>query len=271
MDKRLHDNLIQDINSLKKLLANCSTETIVGTVATKFLRWPNNDVELTSPHRQLFYLLTLMLTSPEPKNSQEFDESAWSNSQDLLEKIFRTYAWMFWPTADEAKNLTKEWKDIRKVAMPAFLNYFNSGLLASTDQVKDRINRYIVPFDSAVKAIFDLTMTDMLDIVDFIGGKIQSDYDSLSDLIKKEEQARLARRRVAVSEAARIGHIAVDSNRQKVDPFLIENLTQDDGAVGLEYGNVILGDRLQRFLVHMMLALRWCRGSSSGASSEPWS
>ncbi len=191
MDKNLHDKLISDITDLRNLLGQYSTETIVGTVATKFLRWPSKDVELTSPHRQLFYLLGLMLTSPEPSKPQEYDESAWSKTVELLERIFSSYAWMFWPTPEEAGNLSKEWKDIREVAMPAFLNYFNSGLLASTEQVKNRFTRYIVPFDNVVNKLFFLSAIDLLNIADFIGAKIQEDFDSLSNLIKKEERARL--------------------------------------------------------------------------------
>jgi len=122
MEKKLHDKLISDITDLRNLLSEYSTETIVGTVATKFLRWPSKDVELTSPHRQLFYLLGLMLTSPEPSKPQEYDQSAWSKTVELLERIFSSYAWMFWPTPEEADSLSKEWKDIREVAMPAFLN-----------------------------------------------------------------------------------------------------------------------------------------------------
>jgi hypothetical protein len=190
MDKRLHDKLIEDMKNLKSLLAKCSTVTVVGMVAAKFIRWPAKDIELSSPHRQLFYLLGLMLSTPEPTNPQEYDESAWNDSADLLERIFFAYAWMFWPTAEEARHLNKEWKDVRKIAMPAFLNYFNSGLLASTEQVKDRIKRYILPYDSAVKDMFGLSATDMLEIADFIGQQMQADYDSLSNLIKKEEQAR---------------------------------------------------------------------------------
>jgi len=73
----------------------------------------------------------------------------------------------------------------------AFLNYFNSGLLASTEQVKDRLTRYILPFDDVVKKSFNISAIEMLSIADFIGAKIQEDFDSLSKLIKKEERARL--------------------------------------------------------------------------------
>jgi len=40
--------------------------------------------------------------------------------------------------------------------MPAFLHYFNQGLLASTDQVEQRIQSYLSPFDDQLLSnVFD--------------------------------------------------------------------------------------------------------------------
>jgi len=192
MDKRLHDKLIADIADLRNLVSGFSTEIVVGMVAINFMRWPEKDIGLSSPYRQLFFLLGLMLSTPEPTDPHEFDDEAWNKSVNLLERIFFAYAWMFWPTAEEAGRLTQDWKDAREIAMPAFLNYFNSGLLASTEQIRDRIKRYIVPHDSAVRGIFSISATDMLEITEVISQQMQADYDSLASLKEKEEQARLS-------------------------------------------------------------------------------
>ncbi len=192
MDKKLHDELIEDVEKLRSVIAVCSTQTVVGMVAVKFIRWPEEDIGLMSPHRQLFFLLGLMLSTNEPAFPQEFDDEKWNESVDLLGKIFLSYAWMFWPKPEEAGRLSQEWKEAREVAMPAFLHYFNSGLLASTEQIKDRIKKYIVPHDSAVKEIFGISTTEMLEITDIISKQMQADYDFLTDLKKKEENAHLA-------------------------------------------------------------------------------
>jgi len=190
MDKRIHDKLLKEIESLRNIVSECSTETVVGTVAAKFLNWPREDIGLSSPHRQLFYLLGLFLTTSDPDQSKEFDEELWKKAKKLLESIFMAYARMFWPTPEEAGKTTEEWNRAREVAMPAFLNYFNSGLLASTQQVKDRIRRYILPFDKAVEKLFDLSVGDMLEIADGICRQLQADYDRLSEIKNEEKCAR---------------------------------------------------------------------------------
>src|SRR5437016_6753522 len=70
-----------------------------------------------------------MLSSPEPENPRLFTKANWERAKQLLEEIFGLYAFMFWPTDDQAP--TNEWRDVREVAMPAFLHYFNNALLAA--------------------------------------------------------------------------------------------------------------------------------------------
>ncbi|SYZ73722.1 conserved hypothetical protein [Candidatus Zixiibacteriota bacterium] len=180
-----------DVASLRELLAECSTETVVGSTAAFFLEWPKSDIKLSSPHRQLFFLLGLMLTTPEPTAPKDFNEDQWKRAEESLEKIFNSYVWMFWPSPEEAGRLTQNWHSSREVAMPTFLHYFNSGLLASTEQVRSRIERYVVPFDDQIQDIFEISVSDMLLISDAIKRKIQADFTQLKLLGDEEKRQRL--------------------------------------------------------------------------------
>lgn len=190
MDDRLHKKMLEDTEELRALIGECSTTTIVGSISLKFLKWPSEDIGLVSPYRQLFFLLGLMLTKPEPKQPKEFDERCWEKSRELLQRIFGAYAYMFWPTPEEAPYINSEWRRAREVSMPAFLHYFNSGLLASTLQLKNRIERYIVPFDHFVHQIYGITGSEMLNILDSVSQIIQRDYDELIVAKSREEKAR---------------------------------------------------------------------------------
>lgn len=194
MENRLHDKLLADIEALRSLLHKCSTQTVVGYVASLFLKWPKEDVGLTAPYKQLFFLLGLLLSTPEPSNPEEFGDANWQKSKDLLEHIFLSYVWMYWPALEEKGNLSPEWHSIREVAMPAFLNYFNSGNLASTVQIRERIQQDIVPFDTKVQELFGISASTMLLVAKTIGDKIQADFDNLAvlgDTAKKELNAFL--------------------------------------------------------------------------------
>ena len=192
MDDRLHQQLLEDTQALRELLGRCSSETIVGFVAALFLKWPDEDIGLTSPHKQLFFLLGLMLSTSEPSEPKEFDKEQWRIAQDLLERIVLSYAWMYWPTPEEAGRVGDEWFKTREIAMPAFLHFFTSGLLASTEQLKDRIRRYLVPLDEQVKTLLHVSASEMLDVTAAIAKFVQGGYDSLREVIRDEKAARHA-------------------------------------------------------------------------------
>jgi len=104
--------------------------------------WGEDDSEkLSSEFRQLFFFLGLMLATPEPENPRPLTKEKWKRVKELLEEIFGLYAFMFWPSEDETP--TDEWREVREVAMPAFLHYFNNALLASKEQIEDRVSKHL--------------------------------------------------------------------------------------------------------------------------------
>lgn len=218
MDERLHKQLIIDIDALRKLVGQCSTETVAGTISVQLFLWPDEDIGLLSPYRELMYLLGLTLTTIEPPNARPFGEDDWKKSKELLERIYSAYAWMYWPTADEVDHLNEEWRKPREVAMPAFLHYFNSGLMASTEQVRDRIVRYVVPFDPIVEGLFGISAGEMLAAADAIGKRLQNDLNELRRLGETEKTERLAFLDLAEKNQWTLERTRVEAQRSPCKP-----------------------------------------------------
>lgn len=192
MRERERKQLLSDIDELRRLLADCSMETIVGACTAYWLKRGSADEvfqDLVSPAKQWSFLLGLMLTLPEPGEPKKFVERTFERAQELLNKIFSAYAWAYFAEPGEA--VTEEWVRAREVAMPAFLHYFNQGLLATTDQVEQRIKRYLSPFDDQLLAELGLSASRAVEICRWIAAKLQSSIDALTEAAGREQRARL--------------------------------------------------------------------------------
>jgi hypothetical protein len=175
MREREHKQLLSDVEELRRLLADYSTETIVGACTAYWLKRGATDEvfqDLVSPAKQWSFLLGLMLTSPAPCEPKKFAERTFAHAQELLNHIFSAYAWAYF--AEPGEVVTKEWVRVREVAMPAFLQYFNQGLLATTDQVEQRIQRYLSPFDAQLLAELGLSASRTVEICRWITAKLQA-------------------------------------------------------------------------------------------------
>ena len=140
---------------------------------------------LLSPARQMFFLLGLMLPTPEPATPVEFVEKEWHRSIELLNAIDNAYAAMFWPTPEEQPNVTDEWYAVRMVAMPAFLHCLGTTLCASVEQIADRIRRYIVPFDDEFESALGLSASKALEVAEWIAEYLQSNADQLQEVARR--------------------------------------------------------------------------------------
>ena len=184
MNEELWQRLIADTESLRELLADCSTETIVGQSSVKLFEWFSGRTAspLMSPVRQVFFLLGLMLTSPEPRNPKDFGATGFEQSIGLLNRMFFSYAEMYWPEGEELADMPIEWRHKREVSMAAFLHYFNVLMMASVEQLKDRIHRYLIPMDDQIEQLTGLTASTVLEITDWIVDSLQKGMDKLSEL-----------------------------------------------------------------------------------------
>lgn len=193
MDEKLHSELLKNTEELRDLTKLYSTESIVSSCATEAIfRGDSYETspKLTSPYKQRAFLIGLMLTTTEPSEPKIMERAQWEKIKDLLNEIYNSYALMFWPKKDEIDNLPDEWHQVREVAMPAFLNYFNTGLLASVEQVSERIRLCLTPFDVKLKEMIGISASDALKVADYISNDMQYSVDELLKVVKTEKDAR---------------------------------------------------------------------------------
>jgi len=193
MNPELHQSLIHNTERLRDLIRLYSTESVVGMCSVRFYHWLSDsdaDIALVSPFRQLFFLLGVLLTTHEPEPAQDFGDDAWNACVQLLNDIFLSYAVMYWPTTEELPTLSEEWRNVREVAMPAFLDYFNTGLTASVEQISERILRYLVPFNAVLTHEFGISATQSHTVTHWIAERLQQGADELQQAAEASEKVR---------------------------------------------------------------------------------
>jgi len=168
-----------------------------------------------SPLKQMYFLLGLMLSTSEPENPARFGPDEWRRSVELLDSIFNSYAWMYFPSEEELPGLSEQWRKVTRVAMLAFLHHFNTGILASVEQLAGRIRRYISPFDERLKAEIGVSASEALAIADWISTSFQTAADELVEarrartaMLTSFERSIMAGRNLdeAMREVARSEH-----------------------------------------------------------------
>jgi len=122
---------------------------------------------LDSPLRQLYYLTALnlssaqdMITEPEVTTDDEWKTIV---LQTLRAKA--GYYDLFMPKEGED---TEEFHDFYKVAMPVFMNYYDTGKLNYEEQEIERIERSFEHFEKEILAEFGIGTKDILAIYDHI-------------------------------------------------------------------------------------------------------
>lgn len=159
------------VRRLKKLIENAGTEEVAGRCVGDNLRAANFAEprhELSSPARQQAFLLSVMLASPPPTTGQPTSEDQWKEIYACLEEAFGAYLSIFWPSQEELSDIPEEWHSVRAVAMPAFLQYFYTDILATSEQVRSRILRYVAPFDQWLDDEWGLSATKAVTVADWI-------------------------------------------------------------------------------------------------------
>jgi hypothetical protein len=194
MDKKLHENLIRETEELRKTVAGFSTESIVGSCYLALHPQLGSETEnapkLSSKVKQIFFLLGLMLTTEKPEKGKQFGKSDWKKAAELLESIFNKYFFMFLYSSKENPNLSADLLEKEEVVMKYFLSYFNNGLLASFEQVADRIKLYLFPFDKELKDLMGISASDSFEMAKWIHELLQRQSDEIIDSFQNEFEAR---------------------------------------------------------------------------------
>lgn len=183
--------LARQTDTIRARVAPLSTTSVVGWVFQyHLLRDPASDAVplLHSGFRQLAFLLGVLVGTPEPAVSREMTKAEWQRTADELNALFSGYAELFLPDAPDAGDLPPEWHRVREVAMPAFLHYFHSGVLASPEQVAARVRRYLTPFDRELREAWGLTATDAVRIADALVNGLQRGIDACTDAMRDAQR-----------------------------------------------------------------------------------
>src|ERR1035437_2528274 len=137
----LKEELDAKVAELRRLVSSSSTYAVAGWCFAQLVMHQRRekDIGLGSPDRQVAFLLGIMLSSPEPDAPADLTSDAWQHAVALLNQISLAYMQLYFPEEEDCDKVTDDWRRIREVAMLAFLHYFNTGLLASVEQMKERI------------------------------------------------------------------------------------------------------------------------------------
>jgi hypothetical protein len=156
-----------DTESLLRLVSTMPLRSSILSWSINHLRQTRGDgsSRLTSPARQIAFLLALLLSTPEPDDPIEVDEACVRKVNALLNRIFFAYAEMFLAGVKEEDSA---WNEAAEIAMPAFLHYFNQGSLATVNQVRQTIVGHFTPFDDALTRGFGINATQALEVIDTI-------------------------------------------------------------------------------------------------------
>jgi hypothetical protein len=190
----LEQEISAGLAELRDLVVNCSTESVAGSCFTYHLKTSHGDESekrLTSPAKQIPFLLGVLLSTPEPTKPHDLDKAEWERVKSILERLFSAYMLLYMPTKEQLGTLAPEWYRVREVSMLAFLHYFNNGLLASAEQIAERIKVYLVPFDAELSEILGISSSQALAICQWISNQIQKALDDLHEVSRAEQDQRI--------------------------------------------------------------------------------
>jgi len=139
----------------------------------------SSESPLASPAKQIPFLLGVLLSSPEPADGKELTSEDWVKVRQIIERLFHAYMLLYMPSPDDLGSVAPEWQRVREVSMLAFLHYFNNGLMASVEQISERIRRYCAPFDAELSAALGVSGTRALLMAHRIAETLQTSLDAL--------------------------------------------------------------------------------------------
>jgi hypothetical protein len=199
----LEQEISDGLSELTDILSQYSTYSVVGTCFGKNFGTEHDiatEDRLTSPAKQVPFLLGVLLSTEEPSEPGDFGEEQWNQVKPVLDSLFFAYMRLYMPEDDEISDLSEEWHHVREVAMSAFLHYFNVGLLASIEQIAERIELYLVPFDHELSTDLGISASEALTICIWIRDELQTCMDQMTTTAKDEQAKRHALLDRAIAE-----------------------------------------------------------------------
>ena len=175
------ESITESIRQIREVIDTCSTESVAGWCMTRLLIGHQTGPNLSSPAKQIFFLLGLLIESKTPSKARDLSTNEWHYVVTLLENVFATYVGSTFFNPSKLDNQLEDWGKIRQVTGTAFVAYFYQTLLASVEQVSDRIRAYVTPFDDQLETDFGIAASDALNIAEWIRDTLQKPLDDLHE------------------------------------------------------------------------------------------
>jgi len=187
MEKDLINKLDKEVEQLKAYLSQFPTYEVMCSIANDMMLKKQKlltEIDLSAPHKQLLYLAGLLFSTERSEN-KTFKESSYKRTKEIVQRIAYYYEELFFPTEEEYKEgLSETWKNVRKVSMPVFLNYFNTSPLLYQEQLIERIQSWFTPFDELFIENIGAPIKTLIEIYLFIQNYIQYQFDELFEIRK---------------------------------------------------------------------------------------
>lgn len=176
-------------NYLKSFLAKYDPDLFMGDIANLLAL---NDTPrmgiypfqgLDSPLRQLTYIGSLNLSS-DPALVTEHRELQNEEWQEIVKTTIKVKAGYFDLLMPKEGDDTEEYAEIYKVAMPVFMNFYDTGALVYEEQTLERIQRLFTQFDCEIEQKTGLKTVDFITIYNLLDNAVTEQLNLPLKLIR---------------------------------------------------------------------------------------
>ena len=114
--------------------------------------------------RQTLYLIDVYYSIIDRGETEEMDEERWQRIAKLLDEIEMTY-FVNIGFSNDGDVFHDERDEQVDVALGTFVGYFSNAVLSYEEQTRDRIIRYLKPYDAIIKNKFGFTVDEALQFI----------------------------------------------------------------------------------------------------------
>lgn len=186
---------------------------------------------LSSPAKQVFHLLGLMLATP-AVDPHDLDERGWRSLKKEIEGAFRQYTRMYFPTRAEIVRSGPKWAKIRQVAMNVYLDRMNTYPLLNRTQLIERAHELCDGFDAVVLSELGLSTAKVMEMCDWVWRNQEDRLNAIGALLgeaaieweqwkKSGEGLDQARDRIAGGPRADLG-------KKLTEAMQLQNVVDED-------------------------------------------
>lgn len=169
---------------LKDLVSTFDTKWFLGELSNQMKNAGSNMAPdelkgLSSPQRQMYFLAGLLITSDTSNASDfQFSHEKWNKMVKLLIEIEKEYDKLFFPKSE--KDITEEWKKVRRVAMPSFLSYFNQGPLNFEEQPINWVSDLFIQLNPIIETETGLRAEHFVQFYENIDNLVQKKFQGFA-------------------------------------------------------------------------------------------